>query len=171
VTRISRSADAIAKQQVLRERTDNDRENFMVTRILASSIVPVVFAVSFVATAQTSVSDLTAEQLKTLVFGKTWAIARWGDPTITDPGRTAYWDFKADGSVCGRLHGSKAGTKCADTGKWKLQGDTLCWDFTWMGESHDYKSLCVRAHKAGGKNYQLIDASGKLPPVLSYPVN
>jgi ABC-type transport system substrate-binding protein len=147
---------------------DYHRENYMVTRILASSFMPLAFAVAFVATAQTLVSTLTAEQLKTLVNGKTLAIGRWGDPTVTDPGRTAYWDFKADGLVCGRFHGSKAGTKCADTGKWRLQGDTLCWDFQWMGESHDYKSLCVRAHKAEGKNYQLIDTNGKLPPVLSY---
>ena len=143
----------------------------MVTRILASSVMQLAFLVSFAATAQTSAGDLTAEQLRTLVSGKTWALAFGGEQTVTDPGRTAYWDFKADGSVCGRLHGSKAGTKCADNGKWKLQGDTLCWDFQWMGESHEYKSLCVHARKAEGKNYQMIDQNGKLPPVPFYPVN
>jgi hypothetical protein len=142
----------------------------MVTRILASPFIHVAFVVSFAATAQTLTSDLTAEQLTTLVSGKTWAISFGGELTITDPARTAYWDFKADGSVCGRLHGSKAKTKCADTGKWKLQGDLLCWDFTWMGESHDYKSLCAHARKAEGKTYLLIEQNGKFT-VPFYPVN
>jgi len=142
----------------------------MVTKILASSFVQLTFVASFAATAQITASDLTAEQLKTLVSGKTWAISFGGELTITDPGRTAYWDFKADSSVCGRLHGSKAKTKCADTGKWKLQGDMLCWDFTWMGEGHDYKSLCAHARKAEGKGYLLIEQNGKMT-VPFYPTN
>ena len=142
----------------------------MVKGILLSSFAQLALVVSFAATAQTSASDLTAKELKTVVTGKTWAISFGGEPTVKDPGRTAYWDFKADGSVCGRLHGSKAKTKCADTGKWTLQGDLLCWDFTWMGESHDYKSLCGRARKADGKNYQLVEQNGKMT-VPFYPVN
>jgi hypothetical protein len=142
----------------------------MVMRILASSFVSLAFVVSFGATAQTSASDLTAEELKTVVTGKTWAIHFGSEDTIKDPGRAAYWDFNADGSVCGRLHGSKAKTKCADTGKWKLQGDLLCWDFTWMGESRDYKSLCGHARKAEGKTYQLVEQNGRMT-VPFYPVN
>ena len=142
----------------------------MIARVLASSLMQLTVVYSLVATAQAHASDLTAEQLKALVSGRTWAIHFGGEQTITDPGRAAYWDFRADGSVCGRLHGSKAGTKCADTGKWKLQGDLLCWDFTWMGESRDYKALCAHAEKAEGKTYHLIEQNGKLT-VPFYPVN
>ncbi len=140
----------------------------MVTKILASSVVPLALLVSFAAAAQTS-DTLTAEQLKPLVGGRTWAITFGGE--LTDPARTAYWDFKADGSLCGRLHGSKAGTECAYIGKWKLHADTICWELQWIGGSYGYKSVCARVRKAEGKTYEVIDQNGKMPPVPFYPLN
>jgi hypothetical protein len=74
--------------------------------------------------AQPAGTDLTGEELQQIVKGKTWAIAFYGD--LSDALRTAYWDFKADGSVCARLANNKPGTRCADTGTWKIQGNMLC---------------------------------------------
>jgi hypothetical protein len=138
-------------------------------KILAVAIVPVAFVAPFVVAAQTTAGTLIAEQLKPLVSDKTWAITFGGE--LKDPARTAYWDFKADGSLCGRQHGSKAGTKCADSGHWKLQSDAICWQFQWIGETYGYKSLCVRVRKMDEKMYEAIDQSGRVPPVPFYPLN
>ena len=138
-------------------------------KVLAFSIVALALIVPFAAAAQTAADTLPAEQLKSLVNGKTWAITFGGE--LKDPARTAHWDFKADGSLCGRQHGSKAGTTCADAGQWKLQGDAICWQFQWIGETYGYKSLCVRVRKAEGKTYEAIDQSGRVPPVPFYPLN
>ena len=104
-------------------------------------------------------------KLQILFRGKTWAMEYGGVPDLM-----AIWDFNADGSLCGRLSGAKAGTKCADIGKWKLQGDMICWDFNWLGEGYSYKSVCARVRKVDDRTYLLTDQSGKLPPLPFHPV-
>ena len=116
-------------------------------------IAPAVFA-------QDRAGSLTSDQLHTLFHGSSWAVEFGGASNFMP-----VWDFNADGTLCGRLRGAKAGTKCADIGKWRLQGDLICWDFTWLGEIDNYKSICARAHKQDKRTYMLIDQSGKFPPV------
>lgn len=135
------------------------RASLMLAALLMSSVV----------VAQTPGDALSAEQLKALVSGKTWALTFGGD--LKDPSRTAYWDFKPEGSVCGRLHGAKQGSKCADAGTWKLQGDVLCWNFEWIGVNYGYQSTCKRVRKADGKLYELIDPEGKMQAVPFHPVD
>jgi hypothetical protein len=139
------------------------------TKIRAFSFGPLALVATFAAVGQTAADTLPAEQLKSLVTDKTWAITFGGE--LKDPARTAHWDFKADGSLCGRHHGSKAGSKCADTAQWKLQGDAICWQFQWIGESYGYKSMCARVRKSDAKVYELIDQSGRVPPAPFYPLN
>ena len=139
------------------------------TKILALSVGHLALVVPFAIAAQTPVDTLPASQLQLLVTDKTWAITFGGE--LTDAARTAHWDFKADGSLCGRQHGSKAGTKCADSGQWKLQGNAICWQFQWIGETYGYKSLCAHVRKAAGKTYEAIDQSGRVPPVPFYLIN
>lgn len=132
---------------------------------------PVLFSIALllpavsVALAQERPATLTSEQLQALVRGNTWAVEFGGGSDL--PG---IWDFNADGSLCGRLRGAKPGTKCADLGKWKIQTDMVCWDFTWLGEAYNYKSVCARVTKADEKKYVLVDPSGKLPEVPFHPV-
>jgi hypothetical protein len=57
-----------------------------------------------------------------------------------------------------------------DIGKWKLQGDMICWDFNWLGEVYGYNSVCARVRKADDRTYLLTDQSGKLPPLPFHPV-
>jgi len=140
----------------------------MVSRIVISSIMQLIFLASFAASAQTPPGSLTAEQLKTLVSGRTWAISFHGD--LTNPVLVAYWDFKANGSLCGRFSGSKAKDRCADEGKWSLQGETVCWDFQKIGEGYGYKSVCARVRKVDEKRYELNARDGKLQLVPFYPV-
>jgi hypothetical protein len=140
----------------------------MVLRILISSIMQFTFLISFVAAAQIPGDHLTAEQLKNLVNGRTWVISFRGN--LADTNTLAYWDFKVDGSVCARFAGSKAKDKCADDGKWRLQGEALCWDLQRIGASYGYKSVCVRVRKVNEKRYETIAPDGKMAPAAFYPV-
>src|SRR5688572_17240250 len=139
------------------------------TRILTLSVGTLAVVVPFAADAQAPSDTLPADQLKLLVTDKIWAITFGGE--LKDPARTAHWDFKADGLLCGRHHGSKTGTKCADTAQWKLQGDAICWQFQWIGETYGYKSMCARVRKSDAKAYELIDQSGRVPPAPFYLLN
>jgi hypothetical protein len=112
----------------------------------------IVLFASFVA-AQAQ-PGLDAVQLKTLVTGRTWAIAFYGD--LADRTRTAYWDFHPDGRVCARLANNAPGSRCADTGKWRLEGDKLCWELGWFGKSDGFQAACGRA-RSKGDAYQFID--------------
>src|SRR3989304_2859859 len=69
---------------------------------------------------------MDAKKVKTVASGNTWETKKVGGS-----GGYAYWNWKADGSVCMRLE-EKAG-KCDDTGKWKLDGDRLCFELEWFG--------------------------------------
>ena len=124
--------------------------------------------ISFAAAAQTAADHLTADQLKNLVSGRTWAIAWQRD--LTNPSTLTYWDFKADGSVCARFVGGKVKDKCADDGKWRLQGEALCWQLQRIGETYGYKSVCVRIRKVDEERYEAIAQDGKMNPPLFYPV-
>jgi hypothetical protein len=140
----------------------------MVLRMLISSIVQFTFLIPFAAAAQTAADHLTADQLKNLVSGRTWVIAWQRD--LTNPLTVTHWDFKADGSVCARFVGGKAKDKCADDGKWRLQGEALCWELQRIGETYGYKSVCVRIRKVDEKRYEAIAQDGKMNPPLFYPV-
>ena len=98
--------------------------------------------------------DLDAGQLKTLVTGRTWAIAFYGD--LTDKTRTAYWNFQPDGRVCARLANNPPGSSCADSGKWRLEGDKLCWELGWFGKTDGFQAACGRARR-NGDAYQFIN--------------
>lgn len=98
----------------------------MITWSQISFLAQLTFFAASSALAQTPGSDLSADEVKALVTDKVWNITIGGG----DPNVAAFWDFKADGSLCGRFRGGTAGSKCADDGKWKIQGDTLCWDLS-----------------------------------------
>ena len=99
-------------------------------------------------------TEVNAEQLRALAAGRTWAIAFYGD--LTDKTRTAYWDFKPDGAVCARLANNPPGSSCADSGKWRLEGDKLCWELGWLGKTDGFQAVCGRARRSGDA-YQFIN--------------
>lgn len=138
----------------------------MLSRILILWIVQFTLLVSSAVAAQATDDQLTAEQLKSLVTGRTWAISMRGD--LANPNSVTYWDFKADGSICPRFSGSKPKDKCADDGKWRLQGEVLCWELERIGEAQGYKSVCARVRKVNEKRYEVI-APIKVPPMAFYP--
>ena len=72
----------------------------------------------------------------------------------------AYWAWKSDGSVCMRLEG-KTG-KCDDKGRWKLDGNRLCWELEWFGNDLGLKSACVDIADQGKGRYLATDNSGTI---------
>ena len=69
-----------------------------------------------------------------------------------------YWAWKSDGSVCIRIAG-KTG-KCDDKGRWKLDGNRLCWELEWFGNDLKLKSACVDVADQGKGRYLATDKSG-----------
>jgi hypothetical protein len=112
--------------------------------------------------------DLDPVQLKEFVSGRKWVISFSGN--LRDPSTVTYWDFRADGSVCARLVASKAGDKCADDGRWVVEGQKLCWELTWLGQQYAYKSACVRVQKVGTTHYDAISEKGGFRLMMFNPV-
>jgi hypothetical protein len=69
-----------------------------------------------------------------------------------------YWSWNSDGTVCMRLK-DKNGS-CADTGPWKLQGDRVCYEFTWWGKGSGFDSACFRIVDLGKGRYEALQDNG-----------
>ena len=102
--------------------------------------------------------DIEPPELGELVKGRKWLVAVGGD--LSNAGTSAYWDFHADGSMCVRFAGAKPNERCADEGRWNLDGQTLCWNLKYVGEQYGYKSACVKVQKVGPQEYQMHNVKG-----------
>jgi hypothetical protein len=47
-----------------------------------------------------------------------------------------------------------------DTGRWKLNGDSVCYDLSWWGKSGGYNARCVRVSGKGDGRYEMIPVDG-----------
>lgn len=63
-----------------------------------------------------------------------------------------HWTWNADGSVCLQLFGPE--DKCADTGTWRIVGDTMCYEFEWWGDVEDMRALCFNVVALGSNLYE-----------------
>ena len=119
-----------------------------------------VLAISALATLAVGASaqDIEPSELSELVKGRKWLVAVGGD--LSNAGTSAYWDFHADGSMCVRFAGAKPNERCADEGRWNLDGQTLCWNLKYVGEQYGYKSACVIVQKVGPQEYQMHNVKG-----------
>lgn len=100
------------------------------------------FGAGLPADAQPAVKTLDAEEVRSVTMDRTWE---------AKAGTTAYWTWHSDGAVCLRLN-DKTGT-CADTGKWRLDGQRVCYELTWYGEAYQLKSACFRIADKGEGHY------------------
>jgi hypothetical protein len=137
----------------------------MTNRATARWVARLAFVVSLSATAQTMPAKLGAEQIRSLVSAQTLVLRFPGVPP-SDPQFHSHWDFRADGSLCARLIGSKAGTDCADLGVWKIQDDRLCWTLQRIGTSSGINAVCGAVRQNTDGLYELLDSTGKLGPTL-----
>ncbi len=103
---------------------------------------------------------LGEEESRALLNGTTWKFGLQGSFTGNF---VHYWDWKPDGSVCGRIGGDNKDGPCADVGQWRLEGNRLCWRYTWMNALGYYKVGCFRIEGTGeGKYLAINDKTGNL---------
>ncbi len=95
---------------------------------------------------------LDAKAARSLISDQTWQ-----QKFMTGPGGVL-WSWKSDGSVCLRTEGKNS--KCADTGRWKLDRERLCYELTWWGASENRKSACFRISNQGLGYYNAIKDDG-----------
>jgi hypothetical protein len=106
-----------------------------------------VVAVLLISDDVTATGMLKAGNIKELTSDKTWEIT-------LSIGQVQIWDWKRDGSLCARLDGRPREEKCSDNGRWRLEGDTLCWQLEWMGKSYGYNNACVTIKQFENKPYE-----------------
>lgn len=95
---------------------------------------------------------LDSKATSSLLAGHTWQLKK-----PRGPGND-YWSWSTDGSVCLRL-GESTG-KCADTGRWKLNGERVCYELTWWGAESGMKSACFRVVALEKDRYGALQDSG-----------
>ena len=102
---------------------------------------------------------LSEEESRALLNGTTWKLGWSGNFTSE---YVDYWDWKPDGSVCGRIWGANKNKPCATVGQWRLEGNRLCWRYDWLLYTY-YKVACVRIEGTGERKYLAInDKTGNL---------
>jgi hypothetical protein len=102
---------------------------------------------------------LDGNALRDLALRGTWlAQEHWG-----------YWSWSDNNLVCLRFFGPD--DACADTGVWTINGDALCYEFTWWGESLDVRKNCFTVQSKGGFHYESHYHGGALDsPFFSFIV-
>ena len=111
---------------------------------------------------------MRADALKTMLSDKKWEM-KWAACMGAPPCR-AYWDWKADGSVCARVIDAKMDERCADDGRWRLKGNSLCWELTWYGTGGGFKKACVKVEPSGPGHYTAIRVGGFGTPYFRFTV-
>lgn len=132
-------------------------------RLITAWAAPALLVVSMAATAQPASGNLQDDQIRGVVSGKTLALRFVGlGAPMSNPLFYSNWDFRGDGSLCGRLVGSAPGTDCAEVGKWWVRDHTLCWQFQHIGKSTGVNSACGSVRKGQDDLYEIVDTAGKL---------
>lgn len=97
-------------------------------------------------------APLDGKATRSLTADQTWQVKN-----MRGPG-SSYWAWKSDESVCLRLT-DKAG-KCDDTGRWKIEGDRLCYELSWWGAANGVKSACVSVSEKAKGSFAAVQDNG-----------
>jgi len=125
-------------------------------KLFGNFILLVLFVSTVVFSAGAKDSDhkfVDADMVKALAVGHTWESKKLGGA----PGY-AWWSWQSNGSVCLRLNENMG--KCDDSGKWRVEGNRLCWQLDWFGATFGLQSTCVRIVVQGKDRYLGIDEKG-----------
>ena len=76
-----------------------------------------------------------------------------------------YWSWSEDNTVCLRLLGLDG--DCADTGTWSIEGNVMCYELTWWGESYDVRKNCYTVHRREEGRYETRYYGGVLDTVFT----
>ena len=121
------------------------------------AVVAITLFVAFAAfflSAPVAAGTLDAKALNGLVSGHSWQVQ-----SVSGPGHV-FWAWKSDGSLC--LQQEATGS-CIDSGRWKLNGDSVCYELSWYGKSGGYNARCVRVVSKGDGHYQMVPVDGVTP--------
>lgn len=97
-------------------------------------------------------ATLDAKAAKDLISDRTWQQKKFDSPGYN------YWSWKSDGAICLRLNENTG--KCSDTGRWKLEGDRMCYEVTWLFKSGGGNSACFRIADQGKGRYGALQDNG-----------
>ncbi len=100
---------------------------------------------------QAAAAPVDAKTAKGLVSDRNWEMKQV-------KGAGGHWSWKSDGTVCLRLF-EKEG-KCDDTGRWKLDGERMCYEIGWWGQGFGLKSACYRIDDLGKGRYGALQDNG-----------
>ena len=101
---------------------------------------------------EAAATPVDAKAAKSLITGRVWQ-----QKARTGPGLN-YWSWASDGSLC--LRAEDRNSKCADTGRWRLEKDRLCYDLKWGGLTYGAKSGCFRISEKGSGLYEALQDNG-----------
>ena len=118
--------------------------------LLMGAALLLAFA-AFSLPAPAAADTLDAKTLSGLVSGHTWKQVN------TVSGGYLYWAWNTDGAVCLR---QAATGSCMDTGRWKLDGDSVCHELSWWGKSSGSNVRCYRVAGKGDGHYEMIPVDG-----------
>jgi hypothetical protein len=102
----------------------------------------IAIALGCFSSSSASAQALDGNAIHELALKGTWAAENdWG-----------YWSWSEDKTVCFRKIGANG--DCADTGTWAIDGDVMCYELTWFGESYDVRKNCVTVHALDDGRYE-----------------
>ena len=136
----------ICSQSLAVQRTRPGWNHQAISRIGATLII----ALGLLSSSPAAAQKLDGDAIRDLVLKGTWAAQNdWG-----------YWGWSEDSSLCLRLFGPDG--DCADTGTWTINGDVMCYELTWWGESYDVRKNCYTVHPLEDGRYETRYHGGAL---------
>ncbi len=99
---------------------------------------------------------LDGTAIQKLALQGTWVAERaWGN-----------WSWSEDNTICLRLVDQSG--DCADTGTWTINGDVMCYELTWWGESYGVRKNCFTVNSLGDDRYEALFHGGAMVSTFIY---
>jgi hypothetical protein len=117
-------------------------------RFVSAGVLTVVLVL--LVSVSSKAQELDGDAIKQLALQGKWvADDDWG-----------IWSWAKDGTVCLRLLGPNS--DCADKGTWAIDGDVMCYELGWWGESYDMRSNCFTVEALGDGKYEALHHGGAM---------
>jgi hypothetical protein len=110
--------------------------------ILAGSLI---FTIALFSGSVAAAQELDGSAVKDLALQGIWDAQERG---------YGYWSWNEDGSVCLRKNDPTG--DCDDTGTWAIEGNFICYELEWWGESEGLRVACISVIAHEGKPYEFI---------------
>jgi hypothetical protein len=118
-------------------------------RSLAS--LGLMLALGLLANSTANAQALDGAAIQKLALQGTW---------VAEHAEFGNWSWGADNTVCFRLANPIG--DCADTGTWTINGDVMCYELTWWGESVGNRTNCFTVNALGDGRYEALYHGGAM---------